>query len=155
MCGCLSHTLNYGLGPQPRHVPWLGIEPVTLWFTGWHSIHWATPARAIILFSIDHLYITSQNSTKFMLKTISPPNLSLLNLGLSWKLFCKQEKIPNLWMPKCHLFIQKPFFPIPHLTLGYVTTKVCLFFSTQEKYQCSQIQPYSVLNLPYPLEACC
>ena len=24
----------------------LGIEPVTLWFTGRHSIHWATPAKA-------------------------------------------------------------------------------------------------------------
>ena len=32
--------------PQTRHVPWLGIEPVTFWFTGWRSIHWATPARA-------------------------------------------------------------------------------------------------------------
>ena len=30
---------------QPRHVPWLGIKPVTLWFTGKCSIHWATPAR--------------------------------------------------------------------------------------------------------------
>ena len=35
-------------GPQPRHVLWLGIQPVTLWFAGWHSIHWATPARAIL-----------------------------------------------------------------------------------------------------------
>ena len=32
-------------GPQPRHVPWLGIQPATLWFTGWHSIQRATPAR--------------------------------------------------------------------------------------------------------------
>ena len=32
-------------GLQPGHVPWLGIKPVTLWFTGQHSIHWATPAR--------------------------------------------------------------------------------------------------------------
>ena len=28
-----------------RHVPWLGIKLVTLWFAGRHSIHWATPAR--------------------------------------------------------------------------------------------------------------
>ena len=27
-------------------VPWLGIEPVTLWFPGQHSIPWAKPARA-------------------------------------------------------------------------------------------------------------
>ena len=31
---------------QPRHVAWLGIEPATRSFTGWHSIHWAIPARA-------------------------------------------------------------------------------------------------------------
>ena len=44
MCGCLSCTPNWGPGPQPRHVPCLGIELATLWFTGWH---WATPARAL------------------------------------------------------------------------------------------------------------
>ena len=27
-------------------VPWQGIKPATLWFTGQHSIHWATPVRA-------------------------------------------------------------------------------------------------------------
>ena len=29
---------------QPRYVPWLGIEPATLWFAGHHSIHWDIPA---------------------------------------------------------------------------------------------------------------
>ena len=42
MCGWLSHIPYYGPGPQPRHVPWLGIELMTLWFAGWRSIHWAT-----------------------------------------------------------------------------------------------------------------
>ena len=28
----LSHTPNRGPGLHPRHVPWLGIEPATLWF---------------------------------------------------------------------------------------------------------------------------
>ena len=28
-----------GTWPQPRHVPCLGIEPVTLWFSSWHSIY--------------------------------------------------------------------------------------------------------------------
>ena len=42
---CLLHTPYWRLGPQPRHVPWLGVEAATLWFTGWHSTHWATPAR--------------------------------------------------------------------------------------------------------------
>ena len=45
MCCCLSHTPNQGPVLQPRHVPWLGIKPATLWFTGWHSVHWATPVR--------------------------------------------------------------------------------------------------------------
>ena len=47
MCGCLSHTPYWGPGLQPKHVSWLGIEPVTLWFAGRCSIHWATPTRAI------------------------------------------------------------------------------------------------------------
>ena len=32
MCGCLSGGAHWGPGPQPRHVPWLGIELATLWF---------------------------------------------------------------------------------------------------------------------------
>ena len=48
MCGCVSRAPYWGPGPQPRHVSWLGIELENLWFTGPHSIHWATPARAQI-----------------------------------------------------------------------------------------------------------
>ena len=44
--GCLSRAPNWGPGLQRRHVPWLGIEPSTFQFTGQHSIHSATPARA-------------------------------------------------------------------------------------------------------------
>ena len=46
MCGCLSVTPHWGPSPKPRHVPWLGTEPVTIWFAGPCSIHWARPARA-------------------------------------------------------------------------------------------------------------
>ena len=28
---------DLGLNPQPRHMPWLGIESKTVWFTGWCS----------------------------------------------------------------------------------------------------------------------
>ena len=31
MCGCLSCAPYWGPGPQPRHVPWLGLELATLW----------------------------------------------------------------------------------------------------------------------------
>ena len=34
------------LAHHPGMCPWLRIEPVTLCFIGWHSIHGATPARA-------------------------------------------------------------------------------------------------------------
>ena len=48
-CVVASHVPPTGdLAPQPRHVPWLGIQLVTLWFAGQHSIHWATPARAAL-----------------------------------------------------------------------------------------------------------
>ena len=46
----LSCAPYQGPGPQSRHVPWLGIEPVTPCFAGWHSIHWAIPARAYFNF---------------------------------------------------------------------------------------------------------
>ena len=46
ICGCLLHVPHWGPGLQPRHVPWLGIEPAILWFADWHSTHWATHARA-------------------------------------------------------------------------------------------------------------
>ena len=52
MCGCLSRAPNQGPGLQPRHVPWLGIEPMTLWFAGVCSIHWATPARTALTFRL-------------------------------------------------------------------------------------------------------
>ena len=36
---CLFYAPNQGPGLQPRHVPSLGIEPATSWFTGLLSIH--------------------------------------------------------------------------------------------------------------------
>ena len=41
---------NGGLNPQPRHVLWLGIEPVTFRFVGWHLTNWATLVRAPVWF---------------------------------------------------------------------------------------------------------
>ena len=50
MCGCLSRVPYWEPGLQPRHVPWLGIKLASLWFAGQCSIHWATPARAVLYF---------------------------------------------------------------------------------------------------------
>ena len=57
MCGCPPHAPHWGPGLQPRHMPWPGIKPVTLWFTGQCSIHWATPARATVDFQAEHIII--------------------------------------------------------------------------------------------------
>ena len=43
--GCLLPTSKSGPGPQPRHVPRLGIKPAAFQFIVQCSTHWATPAR--------------------------------------------------------------------------------------------------------------
>ena len=43
-------------GPQPRHVPWPGIEQVSFQFAGWHSIHWATQPGLFCL-SLTNSYV--------------------------------------------------------------------------------------------------
>ena len=46
VCGCLLSAPYWGPAPQPRHLPWLGINWWPLkGFAGQCSIHWATPAR--------------------------------------------------------------------------------------------------------------
>ena len=44
--GCLFHPSWQGLDPQPRHMPWPGIEPTTLYFSEWCPTYWPTPDRA-------------------------------------------------------------------------------------------------------------
>ena len=57
---------HWGPGLKSRHVPWLGIEPVTLWFTVQCSMHWATPARAIFrTFDMHYLFILQKNYSNF------------------------------------------------------------------------------------------
>ena len=80
MCGCLACVffhLETWPTTQPRHVPWPGIEPVALWFAGRHSIHWATPARALSCFLI-HISFTS--ALNFRIFLFLPPYV--------WGLFC-------------------------------------------------------------------
>ena len=48
LCVVVSHLPLIGdLAHNQVMWPRLGIEPVTLWFAGWCSIHWATSARAL------------------------------------------------------------------------------------------------------------
>ena len=81
MFGCFLCVPYWGPALQPRHVPQLGIEPATLWFTSWHSIHWATPARLsqylkLLLVALVFLLAGHQISEK------NPPLLALIwNFG--------------------------------------------------------------------------
>ena len=59
VASCAPRTGEPGL--RPRHVPSMNIKPVTLWFAGRHSIHWATPARHLPLYE----YFTRRFFVKF------------------------------------------------------------------------------------------
>ena len=78
MCDCLSRVPNWGPGPQPRHVPWLGIKPATLWFTGQCSIHWAPPARAINFFF--KLHVPTSTSFQLVFSSASSPLSAFIEL---------------------------------------------------------------------------
>ena len=59
VCFPLTHPL-LGTWPTAQSRARLGIKPVTLWFTGQHSIHWATPARAF-LFCFVFVFLRERN----------------------------------------------------------------------------------------------
>ena len=59
----IHHIVASSTCPTTRHVPWPGIEPVTLWFTGWHSIHRATLASAKFLID-DFLQLDLQRTER-------------------------------------------------------------------------------------------
>ena len=85
MCGCLSLAPYWGPGLQPRHVPWLGIEWATLWFTVCHSIHWSTPARAWwILLKTCPFCLSSQRTSSWIYWSFELFFYSLCHLILLW-----------------------------------------------------------------------
>ena len=100
-----------GNGLQPRRMPWLGLEPATLWFPGWHSIHWATSARTSLTLLIRphpiwHIlfttYILLSHKSHIVIRytshhTIQDP------FGLPWKL--SSEALPILWSLLCLCYV--------------------------------------------------
>ena len=111
MCGCLLCAPPPGTR-QPRHVPWLGIKPVTFWFIGPHSIHWATPARDVFCFSLNvdsvrmgHVFLLAKCGN-FMLENQTPSCL-----------YCNLQIQPSesLWEPSNSPLSQN--LPQPPLSL--------------------------------------
>ena len=47
---CLANCPVLGLNLRLRHVPWLGIELLTLCFVGQYPTNWATPVRGGVIF---------------------------------------------------------------------------------------------------------
>ena len=72
-CTPPSGDLTCSTGICPR----LGIEPVTLWFIGWQSDHWATPARVMYGFFKENCLRVQQ----FLTLTQSPLVLASRSYG--------------------------------------------------------------------------
>ena len=122
MCSYHSHAPYWGPGLQPRHVPWLGIEPATPWFAGWSFIHWATPARRTDPFLKGYQKVTifyskellaKNNVWKWYLAFVILPNFVLLpsssflnNQNASFSHFAPNVAgHPNgLYLPKCSMY---------------------------------------------------
>ena len=94
---CLPH-IQQGTGPQPRHVPWPGIEPTTFQFAGWCSIDQATPTRADLFFFYNWQFVPSEPLTHFTHPQSQP--LAITNLI---------------------------FLKIPHVHKRYFFNKCCMF----------------------------
>ena len=118
VCGCLSRSPSWGPSPQPRHVPWPRIQQRSFGLqAGWHSIHWATLARAIYSFSrfisfffpcIIGLYRTSGTMVKRTDKIFKPCihwhciNMILLNSSSFFSFFyllLGEEAFLRAWPP--------------------------------------------------------
>ena len=108
---CFSHAPNQGPGPQPRHVPWLGITLATFQFAGRCSIHWATPARACIYLLKCPCPAGRNSETTFFASYFKPTSL--------WSRW--QIKFKGTSRPWSYLFFspsqQTP--AIEHLKWGY------------------------------------
>ena len=143
LTGCFSHTPSQRPGPQPRHVPWLGIEPTTLCFSGQHSIHWATSARAVCFvwhnrvelldFSVqineNNACCPSSSRKTFPLLSVWPFSTQFLRTSPSDISFMKFFSESSLLLPPSLLnpclkypYSQSPFlFGFPTLSTKYIT----------------------------------
>ena len=140
MCGCLSHIPYWGPGPQPGYVPWLGIKPGNLWFTGWHSMHWATPARA--LFDVFWCYILRWWTFKDTVFSWWIEPFIQYVLTLTFLFFLVNFYIFSVWYILSHYFIS-------HFMSGSIVFKYMpiLYFSSH-----SFLLPYFFLFFIFLLE---
>ena len=101
-CTPLTGDLAY----NPDMCPELGIKPVTLWFAGWCSIHWATPARWGSIYSDwGDKKRPKQNAIWPFLLRGSEPN-SLVNAERTWShpinIIISSFSLCDFWSLKLH-----------------------------------------------------
>ena len=90
---------HQGPGPQPRHVPWLGIKPATLWFTARTQSTELNKPGLITIFSNDGLFHWYQKWFNFRSNIVS----SLTTKSNSWEMGKVQTATVTLWP---HTFLQ-------------------------------------------------
>ena len=121
MCSCLFCAPNWEPEPEPRHVPWLGIKLVTLWFTDWRSIQWATPARAQSFFSYSYVY---SSPTQISMSIPSPKTLY-------WSIWNPQSPHWMFLLPLCSGGRMYVTNSATALLTGYWDTHTCFSCSFQ------------------------
>ena len=86
---------NQGPNLQPRHVPWLGIEPATFCFARQCPTHWATPARAHFCLHISLLQNTGETPERTLnfLFTLLLYSIQCYRISLSFTSPCDKKLI--------------------------------------------------------------
>ena len=80
---------DWGLNPQPRYVPWLGIKPTTPWLRNDAPTNWVTSLRAV-----PTLLKKAITSCSRMLATLSycTVRIHLQPQNMKWRIKC-----PRVW----------------------------------------------------------
>ena len=98
MCSCFSCTPHWGPGLQPRRVPWLGIEPETLWVTACDkSTELHQPGFILTIFKCTAQWHEAHSPCS---ATITIIRLQNFLVSLNWNSISIKHKLPNPSSPQ-------------------------------------------------------
>ena len=88
MCGCLLSTHYWGPSLQPRHVPWLGVELTTIWFTvALNALSHTSQSHPLKLYKYQYPFACIQNRNSYR----KEKNISFYLVGF-------YKHLLNLWV---------------------------------------------------------